>query len=412
VAEFRRAWEALAPPQRPATLTPQTAREFLDLLVGREALAERALREPWVWTRRESLRYETLRDQLVLRAALAPHLERERAELRRQGRTDDEAAAGIAARDRHVAGLSPAFDDSVLARLAVAFREIPKPSADSGLFAQLRALGVMPVVDAADSLRALATTTEGPFRVSDLLAWWRNLSPVLRPRVETAGQVRDVACNALFEIAVRREAAAAQLERRADIAAALDREREGYAVEHYVEREVYRDLPRDSATLRRFFDRDPSRWALPTRVRLVRLELGSRVEAERMGARLLDRAHAEALVGEPLPEGPLPNTAAPPRARFVYDVIERDEPRAFREALTAGPGAVIGPDSTARGWRVARVVGVIPARLRTFAEAREFLDHDWFAEEGERRMRALLERARRAQRVRVNARALARLTSP
>ena len=72
---------------------------------------------------------------------------------------------------------------------------------------------------------------------------------------------------------------------------------------------------------------------------------------------------------------------------------------------------MIGPDSTANGWRVARVVQVIPARLRSFEEARTFLAHDWDQEEGERRLRALFARLRRTRRIEVNQRALAALVS-
>ena len=70
VSQFRIAWSHLAPPERPDSLTPQTAREFLQLLIGKEALGEAALREPWVWTEEESAGYVALRDHLVLRAML------------------------------------------------------------------------------------------------------------------------------------------------------------------------------------------------------------------------------------------------------------------------------------------------------------------------------------------------------
>lgn len=409
VAEFRRAWDALRPPERPDSLTPQTARQFLDLLVDKEAVADYAVREHWVWTRRESLLADAHRDQLTLRAALDPRLAVARDSLRRAGLLADDNAAGVAARDRFVAGLAPQFDDSLLARLAAAFRAVPRPSADSGLFAQLRVLGTLPRVRREDSLATVAVTRLGPYHVSEFMDWWAHLSPVLRPRVESADQVRDLVSNALFETDLRREAAHTGLERRPDIAAALSRELEGFAVDHYVSREIYQDLPRDSATLRRFFARQPSTWALPQRVRLVRLELANRAEAGRMGARLRDAHEVETLIGEPLPTGPLPNLATPPTTRFVYDIIERDEPKVFRRAIAAGAGAVIGPDSSARGWWVARVVQVIPGRLRTFEEAREFVAHDWEDTEGERRMRALFTRLRTALKVRVNEPALRRM---
>lgn len=409
VAEFRRSWDALRPPDRPDSLTPKSAREFLDLLVDKEALATHAVRERWVWTRQESLVYDAHRDQLTLRAALARRVDAARDSLRRAGLPADDNAAGVAARDHFVAGLRPAFDDSLLARLVTAFQAVPRPSADSGLFAQLRMLGAVPLVRPADTLKAVATTTRGPYSTGAFLRWWAHLSPVLRPRIESPAAMRDMVGNALFETELRDEAERARLIERPDIAATLAREREGMAVDHYIRREVYDPMPYDSTTLRRFYESDPQRWALPQRVRLVRLALPSRTEAERMGARLRDRAEVETLIGEKLPDGPVPNLATPPVTRFVYDVIERDEPRTFRDAIRSGSGAVLGPDSTARGWEVARVVQVIPARRRTFEEAREFVAHDWDAVEGERRMRALIARSRAALKVEINDRALRRM---
>ena len=45
-SRFLAAWKQLGPSQRPDSLTPETAREFLQLLIGKEALG---LRERWVW---------------------------------------------------------------------------------------------------------------------------------------------------------------------------------------------------------------------------------------------------------------------------------------------------------------------------------------------------------------------------
>jgi hypothetical protein len=48
--------------------------------------------------------------------------------------------------------------------------------------------------------------------------------------------------------------------------------------------------------------------------------------------------------------------------------------------------------------------------MRTFDEARPYLAHAWLAEEGERRMQALLARLRHGAKVSIDEPALARLT--
>ena len=84
----------------------------------------------------------------------------------------------------------------------------------------------------------------------------------------------------------------------------------------------------------------------------------------------------------------------------------------FRRALAAGASAVIGPDSVRNGWRVVRVTEILPARPRTFPEARQLVHHDWYGKEGERLMEDLLERSRRATRVTIHEQVLATLTLP
>src|SRR5262249_13675437 len=70
IAAFRRSWAQMKPPTRPDSLTPQSARRFLDLLLDREVLAARAQRETWVWSPVESLQYSEARDRILLQAQL------------------------------------------------------------------------------------------------------------------------------------------------------------------------------------------------------------------------------------------------------------------------------------------------------------------------------------------------------
>ncbi len=385
-ARFARAWSRLAPPARPDSLTPAGARRFLDLLLDREALGLMAARERWTWTARDSAAFETLRDRLVVEAMLDSALTATRLVLGPAGDSLDRAALGLAARELAMERLSPVYDDSLLARLALGFAALKRPTSDSSLSAQLRMLDASPEVDPADTGRVVARSSAGDFRACDLLASWRRLNPIYRPRVTSAAEVRELVMNGLFERLLRREGGERGLERRPDLAERLADQRELNDVSCLVEREVYARIAEDSLTLSRFY-RDTERdWMLPTRMRLVRVVLQSRREAASMALRLASATEAEDLAAGARRAG----------VEWTVDVSAAVDSALFARALHAGIGAVLGPDEVAEGWAVARVITVLPGRGRSFAEVRDLVADRWYGEEGGRLMRALADRARAA----------------
>jgi hypothetical protein len=213
--------------------------------------------------------------------------------------------------------------------------------------------------------------------------------------------MRDLVRNGVFERTLRRLAAARDLEHRPDIVEALVRQREYLSVTHLVQRDVYDSLEADSLTLLAFYRRGPDEYTIPTRVRCLRLVLESRAGAGQMAARLRDPAEAESLAA----------MSERQRLGYTLDLTAAGDSALFAKALRAGPGVVFGPDSVADGWAVARVIAVLPARQRTFDEARALVEHAWYGAEGERRMVELIARIRRSTRVIVNQRPLARLAS-
>src|SRR5262245_1878090 len=276
---FRRRWREVAPPARPDSLTPQGARRFLDLLVDREALAERALREAPPMTPRDSAAMASLSDRLVMRVALDSALAREATSRAARGETPlDDEALGVAVRERTVTALHPTYDEALLTRLARAFAALPRPSADSSLASRLRAPGAMPAVEPNDRGGIVARSEVGEVTVAQMLDAWKKLDPLYRPRVETPDQLRDLVGNGLFERALRRDAERHGLNRHPAVVEALERQREYRAVQALVGREVYTRIPTDSPTLRRFYDRDPDLWSVPARIRMVRLVLPERRE--------------------------------------------------------------------------------------------------------------------------------------
>jgi hypothetical protein len=385
-AHFVRAWSQLAPPARPDSLTPAGARRFLDLLLDKEALGLMVARERWIWTARESAAFETLRDRLVVEVMLDSALTATRLALGSAGDSLDRQGLGLAARERAMARLRPVYDDSLLARLARGFAALKRPTADSSLMAQVRMLGASPAVDPADTGRVVAHSAAGDFRAGDLLASWRRLNPIYRPRVTTADEVRELVMNGMFERLLRHEGAGRGLERRPDLAKRLANQRELNDLSRLVEREVYARIAMDSLTLSRFYRETESDWMLPTRLRLVRVVLQNRSEATAMALRLASATEADSLAARARRAG----------SEWTMDVSARQDSTLFARALRAGVGAVLGPDETADGWAVARVIMVLPGRGRPFAEVRDLVAHRWYGEEGERLMQALAGRARAA----------------
>jgi hypothetical protein len=401
VSEFHRAWDALTPPARPDSLTPEAAKGFLQLLVGKECLGEAAMRETWTWTRAESSRYTSTRDRLIMDAVLRPVMEETRARMERAGQPTDEQSVGLAARDSAVKALDARYEEAAIAKLAKSFAALPKAPRDSGFYAAVRVLGMEPRVDPADTASVLAHSREGDYRVADLQRWWHMLNPLARPRVETADQTRDLVKNALFERSLRSRAAALNVAQRPDIAATLARMREYNAVAHYIEREVYDHIARDSLTLLKRYNANPRLYQVPTRVNALKLVVDTRAEANRMAVLLRDSTAAESLA----------NQAGRGKLGVMTDLTAETDSALFARAMASGPGTVVGPEKLTDGWAVARVFAIVPARIREFPEARGLVEHAWVEEDGERRVKALIEKLTKQTRVVTNPHALARLTA-
>jgi hypothetical protein len=397
---FRRSWAQVAPPARPDSLTAAGARRFLDLLIDKEALAERATRETWEWTSLESAQVESLRDRIMMRTALDSALARAAAIRAAHGEPAlGPEPLGVALRETTVARLEVTYEEALIARLASAFAALPRPSADSSIGSRLRAVGQVPGIDPADLGRVVAWSGVGTYPVVEMLDAWKKLNPLFRPRVESPEQVRDLVKNGLFERALRRDAERHHLDRHPRVLETVERQREYLAVQYFVTREVYARIPTDALTLRRYYDRDPEVWSVPTRLRIVRLLLPGRGEAARMAVRLRDAAEAETLVVRGLRQ----------RVDYSAEISARSDSALFAAALRSGTGTVLGPDSVIGGWQVVRVSALLPAQERAFENVRERVLGAWSDEEGERRLRALLATLRKRTRVVVNEPALARL---
>jgi parvulin-like peptidyl-prolyl cis-trans isomerase-like protein len=400
VSAFRRGWVQVAAPARPDSLTPEAAKRFLDLLISKELLAARASEEKWEWTSIESAQVAGLRDRTMMRVTLDSTLATfARARAARGEPALDGIALGVAARESTVARLEVRYDELLLERLAKAWAALPKPSPDSSIWSRLRTIGQMPVILPADSARVVAWSGIGTSRVAELLDAWKRLNPIVRPRVETVEQARDLVKNGLFERVLRRNAVQGHFDRNPAVLLAVRNQEELLASQYYVTREVYRAIPADDATLRRYYDRDPGLWTIPTRLQVVRLLLPDRGEATRMAVRLRDPAEADTLVARGLRQ----------RVNYGAEITAGSDSVLFAAAMRSGTGTVLGPDSLSSGWQVVRVNAVLPAQGRSFDEVKDLVLRAWSDQEGERRMQALLTAMRRRASVVVNETALARL---
>ncbi|NOT34058.1 MAG: peptidyl-prolyl cis-trans isomerase [Candidatus Eisenbacteria bacterium] len=396
VAAFRAAWRQVPPPGRADSLTPESAREFLDLLIGKELLAARAINQGVAWARTESLQFKAYRDNLLMRAVLDSLMDDVAREKLAGGDTlRDPQMLGIALRERTIPALHCQYDQGLASRLAELWGALPRPSPDSSIMAQVRLLGALPNIPPADTGGVLVSSDEGPFRASDLLEHWRRTDPMSRPRINSSEQILDLARNGIFERWLRRVASEQHPERRADVIHRLDDRREFLSVNRLVQRDVYGKMNRDSLVIRAWYAQHVDDFDIPDRYELAKLVMPDRAQASSMFMELRDRVRADSLIARGRRGG----------VEYRTEITAESDSALFALAHRVGPGAAVGPDSVAGGWRVARVLEYRPRRHRTFEEARTLAERQYSSIEGERLMREYLDRLRRDTAVQIHPRA-------
>lgn len=396
-------WGRAHPGQPPDSLTPQAARGFLDLLVDREIITREALRKPASWTGEDSAGFLLLRDRLTMQAVLQRALEEAHATRKALGDSAwDAEVLGIVARDSAVVRLGTVFDEPLIERISAAWKALPRPVAGASLADQVRALEVLPALSSDDLARPLAQSSSGEYLVADLFAAWKRLSPAYRYRIENSEQLRDLVRNGLYERLLRRSAADLSPDQHREITVALAAERERIAVRHFVDREVTERIDVESADLQKLYRDHAEEWKVPMRVLALRLSASNRADADRLGLTLRNAAAAETLATRARRRG----------VDYEVEVSAADDSALFFAARAVGTGAVVGPLRSGDEWWVARVLAVLPARDRRFAEVRETLAARWTAAETERLVRRLCDRLRSRTRIVIDDRKLVNLFPP
>lgn len=366
------------------SITPAQAGQFLDLLIAEAVLKEAARRAATAWSAEDSAAHAHLADRLALAAALDSALAESRSSVPGDSAVDA-LTLGMIARDRAMAATRVAFDDSAAARLARAFSTLPRPSADSSVAAQVRMLSRRPDLGAAGRAAIVARAAAGaPISAGEIVDAWALLSVAVRPRVETAEQVEDLARNLLFERALRDQATRRRLAASPAVARELEADDDQRTLTAFLQREVMARTTLDTAAARAYYLHHAADWEQPLRVRGVRLVLDDRAAAEQIAMTLRSPAAADTLEARARRHG----------IDYAFAVDARDS-LLFRTAMAVGTGGTFGPLREGDVWWVGRVTAVEPGRVPSYADVRGDAERRWMAEDAERRTSMLAERWRR-----------------
>lgn len=372
----------------PDSLDATQVRDALDALVDQKLLLAAVAREPRRWSAEDSAEYAALESQLELATALDSAYANERAARAARGEPAlDPVTLGYALRDSAMRRLHPVYDGAVFAHVATAFAALPRPEPTDDILTRGRKLAQAPALAPADSDRVIATLQGRPFTVRELMREWKAMRILKRPHISSAAEMTDFVNTWLYQRLLRERAHAGHVLAQPQNAVRLRERAEYLDVRSWTVRHVYSQVPRDSLTLRREYDRDPARWAQPARAEIVRAVLATRASADSAAAAL---------------------RGAGGRRRETID--ERIDAALTARCLEAGPGAVLGPDPTGDAWQVVRVASVQLRRVPDFAEARPRVERAVFEREAEPLLRATLDAMRHERGVVLDEAALRRLT--
>ena len=387
---------------RPDSLTPGDRDRFLDLVIEQRVLAARALREPRAWEHRDSAQFAAERDNIYLRAALSDRFTEVENRRRALGQPDlDERAMGMAARESLMAELQPQWDGELVKSIGSYFAELPMPNASMGAREQMALAARAPQIPAAETTKVLVRTTLGTFTVAEMLADWRRLSSLYKPRVRDGEAVKELIQNSLFERVIRKRSEDPELRARPIVAAVVADRVEFHSVNSFLQTEVLATIPRDSLTLLQHYRAHMADFDRPASASLVILTLETEHAADSVARRFTVPGEAESLAFRAQRTG----------VRYTLMVTENGDSALFRRAKTAGTGGVGGPEKVEGGWRVFKVLSIEARHAQPFEEVRRAVETSWNEVESERRIRRLLDALKRETKIERNERALQSLVA-
>ena len=365
----------------PASLAPAARRQVLEMMIQQAILNHRIEQAPPRWLQRDSLNFTAYTNALLIRAALDSALANMRARLAARGGTlPSPMALQVMVRDSAIATLHVVYDAAGLDTVAAAFAALPRDDMSLPIARRREILSVLPQVSAADSARVLGRCEVGAYTARELLQNNSELGFLKRPTIRTARDVRELVDNKLYSMFLQHEAHRRHLEAQPDIAALIGMRRQFLTAQRFVQNEAYDRVPVDTATVRSRFERDPRHYDLGATAQVFRVMSGRRTEADSAAQLMTRPGYAELLSTQPMRAG----------VPFVTTLGEDADTALFARVRSGGVGAIIGPDMTADGWRVFKVMSMTPRRPQTLAEAFVRVRQDWIEEDGDRRVKEIL----------------------
>lgn len=424
------AWYRLEARYRPAGKGLELRRAFLDQIVEKEVLARAALAEPFVYTRQESARYASYKDDL-LRQALYRQLvldsltvtdEDKRLgweDLKGSGMSDSvsarQAARARAERRRSEVvmaqmktDLAPVWDDSVAALMARGYGALPPTQEKTAAGIKLRMSNRLPEFPPADTGRVLVKTTGDRITVADFGRRFLLLSPMERTYPSTPGEVKARAEQFLGSAWFLAEATRRGLQKTPLVAQALAERHESFALDHYYARHIETATDTSEAKLRAYFDKDPERYAVNPHAIIRTMDAPTRAAADSLVDRLQSGTTWAALCAERYEEPRVRDTCDRPRGLADAD---RDTVLVADIRTLKPGGALVRTQmvSTGPSYMVYQLIDRVPHSLRSYEDSRTFVLRDLVRDQTEARLAEVLKGLKKKTPLVVNEQALASL---
>ena len=250
----------------------------------------------------------------------------------------------------------------------------------------------LPVFTAADTGLIVARTKKGELNLVSYLRYWGRVPSHERPEVRERAVLEATVDRVLLEDELVALGIARGLDQAPRLQFELERMRESFALDHYFASNIEGKVPMDEAALRRYFESRPAHYddppAIEARIILVdKKDLADSLLAlARAGRAFSDLARTFSNDGTTAAEGGRTGSIA--RGSNTNVGLE--------DAMFAtADGQLGGPERTPEGWVIWRTESRSPGKKRTLDEAREWVERDFKAIEGEKLLNALLLDLRR-----------------
>lgn len=256
----------------------------------------------------------------------------------------------------------------------------------------------LPVFTAADTGLVVAKTEARVLTLVEYLRYWSRVPPFARPEVRERLVLESTVDRVLLEDQLLAMAHERGLDRNPAVEREIRHMLEGFALERWYAANYQSRVQPDEAALRAYFESKPTHYDDPPELeaRMIVLERRS----------LADSLLAQLRAGKTFEElAPLHSIDGETGSKGGKTGIIRkgtNKNTGLEDAMFASAiGALAGPEQTPEGWVIWRVEKRTPGKVRTFEEAREWVDRDYRIVEADRMLAADLVEMRKRYGVKV-----------